>query len=64
MSKKSANKWFLFPRPNPASEVRLFCFHYAGGSAQVFHDWPQHLPRSVEVAALQLPGRGHRFDEP
>jgi medium-chain acyl-[acyl-carrier-protein] hydrolase len=61
---KSSNKWFLFPRPNPAAALRLFCFHYAGGSAQVFHGWPAHLPTSVEVAAIQLPGRSHRLGEP
>jgi len=61
---KSSNKWFLFPRPNPAATLRLFCFHYAGGSAQVFHGWPGHLPPSVEMGAIQLPGRGHRLGEP
>ncbi|MGH9755029.1 MAG: thioesterase II family protein [Blastocatellia bacterium] len=45
--------------PNPAATLRLFCFHYAGGSAQVFHDWPRRLPPSVEMGAIQLPGRGH-----
>jgi surfactin synthase thioesterase subunit len=64
MIDKLSNKWFLFPRPNPAAAVRLFCFHYAGGSAQVFHDWPGCLPQSVEVGAIQLPGRSHRLDEP
>lgn len=64
MNDKSSNKWILFPRPNPAAALRLFCFHYAGGSAQVFHDWPGHLPPSVEMGAIQLPGRGHRLSEP
>jgi medium-chain acyl-[acyl-carrier-protein] hydrolase len=64
MNNKSSSKWILFPRPNPAAALRLFCFHYAGGSAQVFHDWPGHLPPSVEMGAIQLPGRGHRLGEP
>jgi medium-chain acyl-[acyl-carrier-protein] hydrolase len=64
VNNKSSNKWFLFPRPNPAAALRLFCFHYAGGSAQVFHDWPERLPPSVEMVAIQLPGRGHRLGEP
>jgi medium-chain acyl-[acyl-carrier-protein] hydrolase len=59
-----SNKWILFPAPNPAAEARLFCFHYAGGNAQVFHNWPGRLPSSIEVGAVQLPGRGHRFVEP
>jgi surfactin synthase thioesterase subunit len=61
---KSPNKWFLFPRPNPSAALRLFCFHYSGGSAQVFHGWPERLPPNVEIAAIQLPGRGHRLSEP
>jgi medium-chain acyl-[acyl-carrier-protein] hydrolase len=61
---KSSNKWFLFPRPNPAAALRLFCFHYSGGSAQVFHDWFGGLPPSVEIVAIQLPGRGRRLGEP
>jgi medium-chain acyl-[acyl-carrier-protein] hydrolase len=60
----SSNKWFLFPRPNPAAALRLFCFHYAGGSAQVFYDWSGRLPPSVEMGAIQLPGRSHRLGEP
>jgi medium-chain acyl-[acyl-carrier-protein] hydrolase len=61
---RSSNKWFLFPKPDPSAALRLFCFHYAGGSAQVFHDWPRHLPPGVEMGAIQLPGRGHRLGEP
>jgi medium-chain acyl-[acyl-carrier-protein] hydrolase len=64
MSDKSSNKWILFPRPNPAATLRLFCFHYAGGSAQAFHDWPGRLPPNVEMGAIQLPGRGNRHSEP
>src|SRR5262245_52953077 len=42
----------------------MFCFHYSGGNAQIFREWPTHLPPSVELVAIQLPGRGHRFAEP
>jgi len=64
VSDNSSNKWILFPRPNPAAALRLFCFHYAGGSAQIFRDWIGRLPTSVEMGAIQLPGRGHRLGEP
>lgn len=63
MSANSSSNWILFPRPNPAAALRLFCFHYAAGSAQVFYNWPGYLP-DVEMGAIQLPGRGHRFGEP
>jgi surfactin synthase thioesterase subunit len=51
------------PRDQPA-DVRLFCFHYAGGSAGMFRLWPRLLPPSVEPIAVQLPGRAERFNEP
>ncbi|MFJ5309906.1 thioesterase II family protein [Streptomyces sp. NPDC088350] len=57
-------KWFQ--RLGPAHEaraLRLFCFHYAGGSAASFRDWRFLLPPYVEVVAVQLPGRGNRFAE-
>jgi medium-chain acyl-[acyl-carrier-protein] hydrolase len=62
-SEKTAG-WLFFPRPNPQAALRLFCFHYAGGSAFVFRQWPAGLPASVEACALRLPGREGRFREP
>src|SRR5882757_5626218 len=40
--------------------LRLFCFPWAGASAAVFRDWSRHLQPHVEVAAMELPGRGAR----
>ncbi|MFG2421464.1 thioesterase II family protein [Streptomyces sp. NPDC048448] len=57
-------KWFR--RFGPADEsraLRLFCFHYAGGSAASFRDWQPLLPPYVEVVAVQLPGRENRLAE-
>lgn len=56
--------WFNIARPNPSARLRLFCFPYAGGGASVFADWAAHLGGSVEVVAVQPPGRGNRFVEP
>jgi medium-chain acyl-[acyl-carrier-protein] hydrolase len=61
---KSSNIWILFPRPNQTAALHLFCFHYAGGSAQVFYGWLGHLPPSVEIRTIKLPGRGHKLGEP
>ncbi|WP_375765676.1 FAD-dependent oxidoreductase [Archangium gephyra] len=47
----------------PAPRMRLFCFHHAGGSAELFARWPEQLPRDIEVRALQLPGRLSRAHE-
>ena len=55
--------WLVRPQPNPTARLRLFCFHYAGGSAALFQRWPSHLPPAIEVCALQLPGRGNRLGE-
>jgi len=61
---KSSSKWVIFPRPNPAASLRLFCFHHAGGLAHAFHGWPRHLPPVVELAAVELPGSGYRHNAP
>jgi surfactin synthase thioesterase subunit len=44
--------------------LRLFCFHPAGVGASVYRQWGFDLPSSVEVAAVQLPGRANRLKEP
>lgn len=56
-------KWLicLCPQRNPV--MRLLCLPFAGGGASTFQEWPIHLPTSVEVWAVQLPGRGSRFAE-
>jgi surfactin synthase thioesterase subunit/phosphopantetheinyl transferase len=56
-------RWIVRPRPNPAAEVRLLCVPHAGGGPVVFHNWPASLPASIEVCALQLPGRASRLRE-
>ena len=55
--------WLFCPQPNPRANLRLFCFHYAGGNALVFRNWHERLPASLEVCAVQLPGRGRRLNE-
>jgi medium-chain acyl-[acyl-carrier-protein] hydrolase len=55
--------WLWRPVPRAAAELRLLCLSYAGGRAQLFGKWPQHLPPEIEVAAVQLPGRGTRTRE-
>ncbi len=46
------------------AELTLICFHYAGGSANVFRPWCDALPKTIELIAVQLPGRDNRFSEP
>ncbi|MEZ3181239.1 alpha/beta fold hydrolase [Streptomyces pimonensis] len=44
--------------------LRLFCLPPAGGSAASFNVWRPFLPRGVELAPVELPGRGSRIGEP
>ncbi len=53
--------WVMCPKPNPQANLRLFCFPYAGGGALSFRTWPNGLPTTVEVCAVELPGRGTRM---
>ncbi len=40
-------------RPN--ARMRLFCFTFAGSSAQVFHGWNEHAPAWLEISGFELP---------
>ena len=42
----------------------LLCLPPGGGDARLFKNWPAHLPESMGVAALELPGHGGRQGEP
>jgi medium-chain acyl-[acyl-carrier-protein] hydrolase len=61
--KRHPNHWFGWPKPNPLARMRLFCFPYAGGSAIIYRTWPDLLTSSVELCAINLPGRGARLRE-
>jgi acyl transferase domain-containing protein/surfactin synthase thioesterase subunit/acyl carrier protein len=56
--------WLIFHRPIPAAKTRLFCFPFAGGGAATFREWTQYLDPSVELVAIEPPGRQTRIDEP
>lgn len=60
----AVNPWIARPRPNSRTLLRLFCFPYAGGGATAYRKWSDVLPQSVEVCAVQLPGREMRIKEP
>lgn len=53
------------PDPGPTSPValRLICFPFGGGGAGIYRTWPRALPPSVEVLAIDLPGRERRLRE-
>ncbi|HKG20773.1 MAG TPA: alpha/beta fold hydrolase, partial [Blastocatellia bacterium] len=63
-SAQNIESWIACARPNPRARLRLFCFPYAGGSSASYRPWADRIPRSVELCAVQLPGRGSRLSEP
>ncbi len=57
------SKWLLRP-PSMNARLRVFCFPYAGASATAYSSWQNALGSNIDVCAIQLPGRGARFNEP
>jgi surfactin synthase thioesterase subunit/acyl carrier protein len=59
----SVGKWLIAPQPNPNAKARLFCFPYAGGGLVSFRPWSQLIDDTVELVAVEPPGRGTRITE-
>lgn len=57
------NPWLIFSGSKQHTTCRLFCFPYAGGGAALFRTWPAALPATIELCAVQLPGREERLHE-
>jgi surfactin synthase thioesterase subunit/glycosyltransferase involved in cell wall biosynthesis len=62
--KASAGSWFPSIQESANATMRLFCFPYAGGGASIFRGWHEHLPHTVAVCPVRLPGRETRLSEP
>lgn len=58
------NDWFIPFKQDKNSHIKLFCFHYGGGSASAYREWAKDLIDNVDLIAIQLPGRESRFGEP
>jgi medium-chain acyl-[acyl-carrier-protein] hydrolase len=58
-----AGGWIDLYTPRQQARMRLFCFPYAGGNAQVFREWAKTLPAWVDVCPIQPPGRWSRRAE-
>ncbi|MFE9884625.1 thioesterase II family protein [Streptomyces scopuliridis] len=56
--------WFRRFTPASRPRTRLVCFPYAGGAASAFRTWPRRLPETVELLAVQYPGRQDRLQDP
>ena len=55
--------WIVDFTPGRHPRLRLLCFPYAGGGANLYRGWARGLPHWVGVGAVQLPGREGRFSE-
>lgn len=53
---------WIVRKARPNARIRLFCFPYSGGGAASFRGWADAMP-SLEVCALQAPGRESRMRE-
>jgi medium-chain acyl-[acyl-carrier-protein] hydrolase len=60
----TASPWIVRFREQPQARLRLFCLPFAGGSSSTYRLWPSGLPSTVEVCAIELPGRAARLEEP
>ncbi|MCK9922445.1 alpha/beta fold hydrolase [Frankia sp. AgPm24] len=58
------HSWLRTFLPRPRASSQLICFPHAGGVASTFRDWAELLPVSVELLAVQYPGRQDRIDDP
>lgn len=63
VASRATGRWLISPRPNPHAKARLFCFPYAGGGIVSFRAWAQLFDSTVEVVAVEAPGRGSRINE-
>lgn len=63
MRSTNKNPVFVRKEDRPAARVRIFCFTYAGSSAQSFLTWNDHVPKTIEVTGFELPGHGRRLAE-
>jgi medium-chain acyl-[acyl-carrier-protein] hydrolase len=58
-----ANPWLPYCKGSSNGKLRLFCLPFAGGAASIFRTWTAILGPDIEVAPIELPGRGTRFRE-
>jgi acyl transferase domain-containing protein/surfactin synthase thioesterase subunit len=63
MSERAAGKWLINVGQRAAPRLRLFCFPFAGGGSAVYRNWAQHIDPTIELVAIEPPGRLGRITE-
>jgi acyl transferase domain-containing protein/surfactin synthase thioesterase subunit len=61
---RHACNWLIIVGPRVAPRLRLFCFPFAGGGSVVYRSWSRFIDPTVEVVAIEPPGRLGRITEP
>jgi acyl transferase domain-containing protein/surfactin synthase thioesterase subunit len=61
--KRHPRNWLIIVGPRAAPRVRLFCFPFAGGGSVVYRSWARFLDPTIEVVAIEPPGRLGRITE-
>lgn len=56
-------RWFRTWQPRAQARQRLICLAHAGGAASFYRSWTAALPPSIELVAVQYPGREERIAE-
>jgi surfactin synthase thioesterase subunit/short-subunit dehydrogenase/acyl carrier protein len=59
----AADGWLVVVGPRAAPRMRLFCFPFAGGGSAVYRNWVQSVDPSIELIAIEPPGRLSRINE-
>nr|CUI25720.1 Thioesterase [Streptomyces sp. MG11] len=59
-----AASWVRRFHPSPEAEFQLLCFPHSGGSASFFFPFSRDLSPTMDVWAVQYPGRQDRRAEP
>jgi medium-chain acyl-[acyl-carrier-protein] hydrolase len=63
-SATGSGRWLFCRTARPNPRLRLFCVPFAGTGASAFNAWSSAFPDTVELHAVQLPGRESRYHEP
>ncbi len=63
MASRANNPWITGRYAVGEPELRVICLPQAGAGAGAFSGWRRHVPAGVELAPVELPGRGTRVGE-
>jgi surfactin synthase thioesterase subunit len=58
-----AGGWLVIVGARAAPRLRLFCFPFAGGGSAVYRTWARFIDQTIEVVAIEPPGRLGRITE-